>query len=91
VRSAVLASKAANTLRAYQSDLRQVAAYLAETGHTHLVQPEPDSSRWQSVCTNACTAGCCVSSRASRAGCRGVEPAPTFGEPVQVAPVGCAG
>ena len=49
VRSAVLASKAANTLRAYQSDLRQVAAYLAETGHTHLVQPEPDSSRWQLV------------------------------------------
>lgn len=50
VRSAVLASKAANTLRAYQSDLRQVAAYLAETGHSHLVQHEPGStSRWQLV------------------------------------------
>ncbi len=34
----VAASKAANTLRAYQSDMRQVAKYLADTGHTDLVR-----------------------------------------------------
>lgn len=50
IRSAVTASKAENTLRAYRSDLRQVAAYLAETGHTSLVQPDPTSpNRWQLV------------------------------------------
>jgi len=42
IREAVTASKAANTLRAYKSDLRQIAAYLSETGHTQLTQPEPD-------------------------------------------------
>lgn len=46
IRAAVTASKAANTLRAYQSDLRQVAAYLAETGHSDLVQPDT-RNRWQ--------------------------------------------
>lgn len=50
VRSAVSASKAANTLRAYQSDLRQVAAYLAETGHQDMVRPDPTrADRWQLV------------------------------------------
>lgn len=34
----VAASKAANTLRAYQSDLRQVCRYLADTGNTDLVR-----------------------------------------------------
>lgn len=47
----VAASKAANTLRAYQSDMRQVCRYLADTGNTemvrqtngtwHLVKPMP--------------------------------------------------
>ena len=48
IKQAVTASKAANTLRAYQSDLRQVANYLAETGHQHLVQPD-QGNRWQLV------------------------------------------
>jgi len=34
----VAASKAANTLRAYQSDMRQVCRYLADTGNTDLVR-----------------------------------------------------
>jgi site-specific recombinase XerD len=47
VRQAVTASKAANTLRAYKSDLRQVAAYLFEVGHTRLVKPDPTQlNRW---------------------------------------------
>ena len=36
IREAVTASKTANTLRAYQSDMRQVAAYLTEIGHGQL-------------------------------------------------------
>ena len=43
IREAVTASKSANTLRAYQSDLRQVAAYLAEIGRTQLTQPDLDN------------------------------------------------
>ena len=47
VREAVTASKAANTLRAYKSDLRQVAAYLFEAGQTRLVKPDPKNlNRW---------------------------------------------
>ena len=34
----VAASKAVNTLRAYQSDMRQVCKYLADTGNTDLVR-----------------------------------------------------
>ena len=50
IKQAVTASKAANTLRAYQSDLRQVANYLAETGHQHLVRTDQaNPNRWQLV------------------------------------------
>jgi len=34
----VAASKSDNTLRAYKSDMKQVAKYLADTGHTAMVQ-----------------------------------------------------
>jgi len=43
----VAASKAANTLRAYQSDMRQVCRYLADTGHGDLVHQMGDN--WQLV------------------------------------------
>lgn len=39
----VSASKAANTLRAYQSDLRQVCRYLTDTGHGDLVHQVGDT------------------------------------------------
>lgn len=51
VNNTVAASKAANTLRAYRSDMRQVAKYLADTNHSdmvryqnrawHLIKPMP--------------------------------------------------
>jgi len=43
----VAASKATNTLRAYKSDMRQVCKYLADTGHTDMVQQLGDS--WQLI------------------------------------------
>jgi integrase len=45
----VQASKAANTLRAYQSDMRQIAKYLHDTGHNNLVALELD--QWSMVAT----------------------------------------
>jgi site-specific recombinase XerD len=48
VAATVRASKAPNTVRAYQSDLRQVAAWLATAGHRDLVQLD-QAGRWQLV------------------------------------------
>ena len=39
----VAASKAANTLRAYKSDMRQVCKYLADTGNTNMVRQIGDN------------------------------------------------
>jgi site-specific recombinase XerD len=43
----VSASKAANTLRAYKSDMRQVCKYLADTGNTEMVSKVGDN--WQLI------------------------------------------
>lgn len=43
----VQASKAANTLRAYKSDMRQVCKYLADTGNTEMVSKVGDN--WQLI------------------------------------------
>lgn len=45
--STVSASKAANTLRAYKSDMRQVCKYLADTGNTEMVSKVGDN--WQLI------------------------------------------
>lgn len=45
--STVSASKAANTLRAYKSDMRQVCKYLADTGNTAMVRQTGDT--WQLI------------------------------------------
>lgn len=45
--STVAASKAANTLRAYKSDMRQVCKYLADTGNTAMVSKVGDN--WQLI------------------------------------------
>ena len=45
--STVSASKAANTLRAYKSDMRQVCKYLADTGNTAIVSKVGDN--WQLI------------------------------------------
>jgi len=43
----VAASKADNTLRAYQSDIRQVCRYLADTGHGDMVRQH--GNNWQLI------------------------------------------
>ncbi len=47
IAAAATQSKAANTLRAYQSDMRQIAKYLADTGHTEMVRQIGDT--WQLI------------------------------------------